>query len=118
MIKAFDDHIRTDGVKKCQATIFNIHKRIKPYVREACERGYIKEDPYDKFTVQAGKSKSREFLNMDEIEKIQSKSLNSQMDKIRDLFLFGCYIGIVDKKRRNANEGNRLVVKTNVRCWH
>lgn len=103
MIKAFDDHIRTDGVKKCQATIFNIHKRLKPYVREACERGYIKENPYDRFTVQAGKSKSREFLNMDEIEKIQSKSLNSQMDKIRDLFLFGCYTGMAYSDIENFN---------------
>jgi len=94
MLKAFDDYIRTDGVDKCQATIFNIHKRLKPYVREAWEKGYIKENPYDKFHVQSGKSAEREFLRIEDIEKLKTKTLDSHMSEIRDLFLFGCYTGM------------------------
>lgn len=94
MLKDFDDYIRTNGTEKCQATIYNIHKRLKPYVREAWEKGYIKNNPYDRFKVQQGKSKEREFLSLNEIEGIMEKELPDQLDKIRDLFIFGCFTGM------------------------
>lgn len=67
MLKAFDDFIKEDNKERTQVTIHGIHKRLKPYISEAYELGYIKENPYDKFKVSRGKSKDREFLNMTEI---------------------------------------------------
>lgn len=95
MLKAFDDFIREDNKERTQVTIHGIHKRIKPYVAEAYELGYIKENPYSKFQIARGKSKDREFLNMTEIELIRDKQgLNDCLKRVRDLFLFGCYTGM------------------------
>ena len=95
MLKAFDDFIREDNKNRTQVTIHGIHKRIKPYIAEAYELGYIKENPYSKFQVSRGKSKDREFLNMTEIELIRDKQgLNDCLKRVRDLFLFGCYTGM------------------------
>lgn len=95
MLKAFDDFIREDNSKRTQVTINGVHKRLKPYVREAYQLGYIKDNPYDKFTTQRGKSKDREFLNMTEIDTIKNKQgLNDCLCRVRDLFLFGCYTGM------------------------
>lgn len=105
MIKAFDDFIKEDNRKRTQVTIHGIHKRLKPYVHEAYELGYIKDDPYDKYTVSRGKSKDREFLNMTEIDTIKNKQgLNDCLRRVRDLFLFGCYTGMAysDIEKFNA----------------
>lgn len=106
MLKAFDDFIREDNKDRSQVTIHGIHKRIKPYVTEAYELGYIKENPYLKFQVSRGKSKDREFLNMTEIELIKDKrGLNDCLDRVRDLFLFGCFTGMAysDIEKFNAD---------------
>lgn len=95
MLKAFDDFIRDDNRDRTQVTIHGIHKRLKPYVHEAYELGYIKENPYNKFSVSRGKSKDREFLNMTEIDTIKNKQgINDCLCRVRDLFLFGCYTGM------------------------
>lgn len=95
MIKAFDDFIRMDNENRSQVTIHGIHKRIKPYVEEAFRSGYIKENPYLKFRVARGKSKDREFLTMTEINAIKNKQgLNECLQRVRDIFLFGCYTGM------------------------
>ena len=49
-IKSFDDYIRQESTK-CQSTVYSVHKRVKPYVREALELGYIKKDLYDMFKI-------------------------------------------------------------------
>lgn len=106
MLKAFDDFIREDNKDRSQVTIHGIHKRIKPYVTEAYELGHIKENPYSKFQVSRGKSKDREFLNMTEIELIKDKrGLNDCLDRVRDLFLFGCFTGMAysDIEKFNAD---------------
>lgn len=95
MLKAFDDFIRQDNENRSQVTIHGIHKRVKPYVEEAYKNGYIKENPYVKFRVQRGKSKDREFLTMTEINAIKDKQgLNECLQRVRDIFLFGCYTGM------------------------
>ncbi len=106
IIKAFDDFIREDNPSRTQVTIHGIHKRLKPYVKEAFELGYIKENPYSKFNVSRGKSKDREFLNMTEINLIKNKEgLNDCLCRVRDLFLFGCFTGLAysDIEKFNAN---------------
>lgn len=105
MIKAFDDFIKEDNENRTQVTIHGIHKRVKPYVREAYELGYIKDNPYDKFNVSRGKTKDRAFLNMTEINMIKNKQgLNESLCRVRDLFLFGCYTGMAysDIEKFNA----------------
>lgn len=111
MLKAFDDFIKEDNKERTQVTIHGIHKRLKPYVNEAYELGYIKENPYAKFKVSRGKSKDREFLNMTEIGVIKNKQgLNDCLCRVRDLFLFGCFTGMAYSDIEKFNAETDIVV--------
>lgn len=107
-LKAFDDYIRAEGLT-LQTSIYGVHKRLKPYVREAYERGFIRENPYDKFRVANGKSADREFLSKEEIKKLTVKKLSPQLGIIRDLFLFGCYTGMAYSDILSFNYDNDVV---------
>lgn len=111
MLKAFDDFIKEDNKDRTQVTIHGIHKRLKPYINEAYELGYIKENPYDKFKVSRGKSKDREFLNMTEINAIKNKQgLNECLCRVRDLFLFGCFTGMAYSDIEKFNAETDIVI--------
>lgn len=111
MLKAFDDFIKEDNKDRAQVTIHGIHKRLKPYINEAYELGYIKENPYDKFKVSRGKSKDREFLNMTEINAIKNKQgLNECLCRVRDLFLFGCFTGMAYSDIEKFNAETDIVI--------
>lgn len=93
VIKSFDDYIRQESTK-CQSTIYSIHKRVKPYVREALELGYIKKDPYDVFKTQAGHSQTRKYLTSAEMDRIEKCKLAGPVSNVRDMFVFCCYTGM------------------------
>jgi hypothetical protein len=57
-------------------------------------------------------SKDRGFLTKDELNSlVNAKMKNAQYELVRDLFVFSCFCGIVDKKQRKEKEGNRLIVR-------
>lgn len=93
VIKSFDDYIRQESIK-CQSTIYSIHKRVKPYVREALELGYVKKDPYDVFKTQAGHSQTRKYLTSAEMDRIEKCKLAGPVSNVRDMFVFCCYTGM------------------------
>jgi len=92
-IKEFDDFIRLES-NKAQSTVHSVHKRLKPYVRDALELEYIKSNPYDFFKVNVGKSKNRKYLTVEELRKIEECPLNGPIANARDMFIFCCYTGL------------------------
>ncbi|MGL4293866.1 MAG: phage integrase SAM-like domain-containing protein, partial [Bacteroidales bacterium] len=57
-IRAFDKWLHdTDMKGMSQVSIHNVHKRLKPYVREAKRLRLIKEDPYDFVKIERVKNK-------------------------------------------------------------
>jgi site-specific recombinase XerD len=93
-IEAFNTFLRNEDQKRCQTTIHGYHKRIKPYVAKAYQLGYIANNPYNRFTDIKGKSKERNPLMQEELDKLEAIKLPERLEKTRDLFVFSCYTGL------------------------
>lgn len=106
-IRSFDDFIRQTLTH--QVSIHGVHKRLKVYVREAYERGYIKENPYNSIHIERGKSKGIRFLTSSELLKIENAELyDGVLERTRDLFIFACYTGIAYSDIQNLTSDNIL----------
>ena len=94
-IKKFDSWLRKQDPSREQPTIYNYHKRLKPYINEAVSLGIIEESPYLRFKAERGKHKPKEALNEEELAAVRSLELsNDGLIKARDLFIFCCYTGL------------------------
>jgi len=101
-IKLWDDFAH----KKCskQAAIYNYHKCLKVFVREAYALDLIKKNPYDGQHLQKGETNIRKYLTPEELEAvITCEILEPTICKARDIFVFCCYTGLayVDLKLFN-----------------
>lgn len=94
-IKKFDTWLRKQDPDREQPTIYNYHKRLKPYINEAVSLGIIEESPYLRFNAERGKHKPKEALNEEELAAVRSlELLDESLSKARDLFVFCCYTGL------------------------
>lgn len=94
-IKKFDTWLRKQDPDREQPTIYNYHKRLKPYINEAVSLGIIEESPYLRFKAERGKHKPKEALNEEELTAVRSlELLDESLSKARDLFVFCCYTGL------------------------
>lgn len=94
-IKRFDAWLRKQDPDREQPTIYNYHKRLKPYINEAVALGIIEESPYIRFKAERGKHKPKEALNEEELTAVRSLNIsNDSLNKARDLFVFCCYTGL------------------------
>lgn len=93
-IKRFDDFLRKEDATRCQVTIHGYHKRIKPYVIEAYKLRHIDFNPYNAFDNIRGTSKEREPLTQAELNHLRTIELPDKLNRIRDIFIFGCYTGL------------------------
>ena len=93
-IKRLDLFLREEDPTRCQVTIHGYHKRIKPYVIEAYKLRYIDFNPYTAFDNVRGSSKEREPLTQSELNRLRNIELNDKLDRVRDIFIFGCYTGL------------------------
>lgn len=94
-IKKFDAWLRKQDPDREQPTIYNYHKRLKPYINEAVSLGIIEESPYIRFKAERGKHKPKEALNEEELAAVRSLDLSDEsLSKARDLFVFCCYTGL------------------------
>lgn len=83
----------TNAVKT--KSIYNYHKVLKLYIREAKLFGYVKENPYDVLHFKRSESSDRRFLSIEELNKFKAVELAEQpLIKARDCFLFQCYTGL------------------------
>ena len=92
-LKAWDEWLREDGTRSDPA-VYNYHKRLKPYVRSAYEKGIIEKDPYTMCHFPRGRSKERRPLTETELKKIRDAELSDKEAKVRDLFIFAAYTGL------------------------
>ena len=94
-IKKFDTWLKKQDPNREQPTIYNYHKRLKPYINEAVSLGIIEESPYLRFKSERGKHKPKEALNEEELTAVRSLELaDESLSKARDLFVFCCFTGL------------------------
>jgi len=89
---------------------FTKHKCTKTVIIEAIKKGFlsIDQNPYRFFKIKASIGK-REFLTIDEVTKIMSLEIpekNGFLNKVRDLFLMGCFSGLRYSDVANLSWGN------------
>lgn len=92
-LKEYDDFARSKCKK--QASVYNYHKNLKIFVKEAYEFQLIPENPYQHFKVEKGDEMGRKFLLKEELEAIEAVEIeNESLQRVRDMFLFCCYTGL------------------------
>lgn len=91
VLKGFENHLIDKGLGK--NTIHKYIRNVKTYVNLAINKGFIdlNKYPFRNFKVKTTAVVSREFLNPNEIDKIENLIFtkeNKHLEKIRDMFLF------------------------------
>ena len=92
-LREWDEWLRADGTRSDPA-VHNYHKRTKPYVRLAYEKGIIEKEPYSMCHFPRGKSKERRPLSEAELKRLREADLPEKEAKARDLFIFAAYTGL------------------------
>ena len=92
-LRDWDQWLRADGTRSDPA-VHNYHKRTKPYVRLAYEKGIIEKEPYSMCHFPRGKSKERRPLTENELKRLREAELPDKEAKARDLFIFAAYTGL------------------------
>ena len=92
-LKSYDEWLREDGTRS-EPSVYNYHKRTKPYVRLAYEKGILDKDPYTMCHFPRGKSKERRPLTEKELMQLREAELPEKESKVRDLFIFAAYTGL------------------------
>ncbi len=79
-------------------------QRLRTVINYIKNTGETFIDPYSNFKMKFEKS-DRDFLEMEEIEKIYNKKFASdRLDKVRDVFLFCCYTGLAYSDTRDLEK--------------
>lgn len=92
-IRRFDEWLHSTG-ERTNVTVYSYHKWLRKYARRAYQQGYIERTPYDLFTIPRGKSKERQPLTEEELNRLLAIELPSKEAKARDLFIFAAYTGL------------------------
>lgn len=83
---------------KCNkpAGVYNYHKILKTLCRDAHYQQLIERNPYDGRRLDYGVDKNnRKYLNQQELERLVKTKMDTPfLERVRDLFLFSCYIGM------------------------
>lgn len=95
--------------KRCkrQSSVYNYHKVLKIFVREAYASQLITADPYQTIKLDHGTSESRKFLTKEELKRIEDRAFEDKcLERVRDMFLFCCYTGLAyaDLSKFDFNE--------------
>lgn len=70
-LQLFDNFLRAENPRRVQTTIYDYHKRIKPYVLKAYRLGLIEDNPYNIFITKNGKYKERIPLLKEKLPKVK-----------------------------------------------
>lgn len=103
-----------------QISVHCIHKVIRTYVKEAYQRGYIKDNPYNKVTIKRGKGAKLKFLNDNEIDALRHTPIdNISLSRVRDLAVFQMFTGLAYKDLRAFDKSKIEIIdgKGYVREW-
>ena len=92
-IKLWDDLSHKNASKA--KSVWNYHKVLKIYCKEAKRFGHIKENPYDYIKVKRESSTGHRYITTEEIAMIIEVSLPEKpLYNARLCFLFQCYTGL------------------------
>lgn len=82
--------------KYCQGTIYNYHKYLKIFIKEAIRFGYIKENPYTQYSISIdrGDKEHVDYLTLEQVHTLEKVHYVGYMERVRDLFLIQCYTGV------------------------
>ncbi len=103
-----------------QNTIGSQIKVLKTFLNEATERGINKNLEFKKRKFKkVSEDTDKVYLNTSELEKLYQFDLsgNKKLEKVRDLFIIGCYTGLrfsdfIQIKQENVIEGNKIKIRT------
>mgnify|MGYP001354731965 CR=1 FL=1 len=68
-------------------------QRFKKITNFCIKNNYITKDPFVGFKISFKKS-DRVYINKDELDTLKNITLNNNLSKVRDVFLFSCYTGL------------------------
>lgn len=92
-IELWDDLSHKNAIKA--KSVWNYHKILKIYCREAKRFGYIKENPYDKVKFRRDNASGHRYITAEEMEAIKGLRLTDKaLYNARLCFLFQCYTGL------------------------
>jgi integrase len=106
--------------KLAQNTIGNKIKNLKVIMNEATERGLNKNiDFKNKRFKKVSEDTDKIYLSTTELNTIYSLDLSKKrrLEKVRDLFILGCYTGLrfsdfTQLKKENIIDGNKIKIRT------
>lgn len=103
-----------------QNTIGKNIKVLKTFLNEATERGINKSLEFKKRKFKRlTEDTDKIYLNTEELERMYKLKIeDKQLDKVRDLFIIGCYTGLrfsdfSELKQENVLEGNKIKIRMN-----
>lgn len=77
------------------SAVYNYHKHLKTYIREAVALDLIKKNPYDSIRLDKGETDDRRYLSPNELKAIEECVIEEPtVERARDVFVFSCYTGI------------------------
>ena len=91
-ILEFDEWLH-DG-SRTDVSVHTYHKHLRKVTRYLRMADMIPADPYERVKLSRGKSKERQPLTEDELDKLRTIKLSEPMDHVRDLFIFSAYTGL------------------------
>jgi integrase/recombinase XerD len=91
-ILEFDEWLH-DG-SRTDVSVHTYHKHLRKVTRYLRMADMIPVDPYERVKLSRGKSKERQPLTEDELDKLRIIKLSEPMDHVRDLFIFSAYTGL------------------------
>lgn len=110
----------TNELGFAQNTVGSQIKNLKTFLNEATERGLNKNVEYKKRKFKkVSEDTDKVYLNTAELEKMYRLDLSKKgkLDKVRDLFIVGCYTGLrfsdfIQIKQENIFESNKIKIRT------
>ena len=91
-ILEFDEWLH-DG-SRTDVSVHTYHKHLRKMTRYLRMADMIPVDPYERVKLSRGKSKERQPLTEDELDKLRAIKLTEPLDHVRDLFIFAAYTGL------------------------
>lgn len=121
-IVGFEHHLRTTpniqhgGEPMNANTAATYLKKVKAVVNAAIRRELIPYNPFVGYQVKKGKTTTRVYLTLDEIEALEALELSKQgrLEKARDFFLFSVYTGLRHSDALNLKSENVRTDNQNV----
>lgn len=112
LIAKFESFLKLEdnyrGGKLSQNYIASLLSILRKYFKEAKRQGYIKDNPFDNFTIKRDATE-KVWLTLKEIEKIEALDLSGRRGKVevyRDAFVFSCYTGLRFSDIATLNQAN------------